>query len=225
MNINIIEAITKSPLRRSLYHFTRVRNLQAIAHLDGLYSSALLSPEFSEGIRRNETKHIAVYGQSIVLNAHLRIHPEMMDPDTTEEHFRACLDRHVFLWPTERDCLAMANMYSRREPNESFAILQFAAYELLADHYAAIKLSKYDSGSSPRYPHRTSYRKSCRMFLPLDSFRQTTDRLVPIKPSEIKEVLVENTLVPLSKYLQTVYCSEVLQVPSEWRALVKPLLL
>lgn len=225
MNISIIEDITKSPLRRSLYHFTRVSNLQSLANLDSLYSSALLSPEFSRGIRRSEARHIHVNDQSIVLNAHLRIQPEMMDPDTTEEQFRACLDHHVFLWPTERDCLAMANMYSRREHNESFAILQFAAYELLADHFATVKLSKYDSGSSPRYPHRTSYRKSCRMFLPLESFRQTTDRLVPTKPSEIKEVLVEDKLGPLSKYLQTIYCSEVLQVPVMWRPLVKPLIL
>ncbi|MRN52759.1 DUF7002 family protein [Paenibacillus monticola] len=225
MNTIIIEDITKSPLRRSLYHFTRVRNLQAIATLDGLYSSALLSPEFSKGIRRSEVKHIYVNDQSIVLNAHLRIQPEMMDADTTEEQFRTCLDHHVFLWPTERDCLAMANMYSRREPSEAFAILQFAAYELLADHFAAIKLSKYDSGSSPRYPHRTSYRKSCRMFLPLDSFSKTTDRLIPSKPSEIKEVLIEDKLAPLSKYLQTIYCSEILQVPSRWRPLVRPLIL
>jgi hypothetical protein len=225
MNTTIIEDITKNPLRRSLYHFTRVRNLQAIANLDGLYSSAMLSPEFSKGIRRNEATHIYFNEQTVVLNAHLRIRPEMMDPDTTEEQFRACLDHHVFLWPTERDCLAMVNMYSRREPNESFAILQFAAYELLSDHFAAIKLSKYDSGSSPRYPHRTSYRKSCKMFLSLDSFRKTTDRLVPSKPSEIKEVLVEVKLLPLSKYLQTVYCSEVLQVPTMWRSLVKPLIL
>lgn len=144
-----LAAITKSPLRRSLYHFTRARNLPGIAGLDRLAASVLLDPEHACGMHRTTLQQSRYQGRSVWLNAHLRITPEAMAPDTTPEQFRACLDRHVFLWPTERDCLAMAAMYSRREPGEHFAILKFSAYELLSDHFEHIRLSKYDSGSSP----------------------------------------------------------------------------
>ena len=116
MKQSLIENITKSPLRRSLYHFTRARNLQAMAALDALFAPAVLSPDHAAGARRTSALQISYAGQSAVLNAHLRIRPEAMDPGTTAEEFRLCLDRHVFLWPTWRDCQAMAAMYSRREP-------------------------------------------------------------------------------------------------------------
>ncbi|MFF2907246.1 DUF7002 family protein [Paenibacillus sp. NPDC057934] len=221
--MDIVADITKSPLRRSLYHFTRARNLQAIAHFDALYPPSVIAPHLSKGKRRSE-KHSTLFNeQAVILNAHLRITDEAMDPDTTPEQFRACLDRHVFLWPTKRDCLAMLGMYSRREPDESFAILQLDAAALLTDHFGIIALSKYDSGSSPRYPHRMSYRKSCKMFLPLNRFRQSTATFVPGKPSEIKEVLVAGPLTPLSKYLQTVYCTAESLVPQRWKALAETL--
>lgn len=220
MNTTILESITKSPLRRSLYHFTRARNLPAIAELDGLYASARLDPDYAQGIRR-ETLHQAQYkGLPVWLNAHLRIVPGAMAPDTTLEQFRACLDRHVFLWPTVRDCLAMYIMYSRREPGETFAVLKFSAYDLLRDNFGRIRLSKYDSGSSPRYPHRMSYRKSSEMLLPLGQFIQAAGPSIPHKPSEIKEVLVEDQLIPVSRYLQTVYCSDPGQVPEVWKMIV-----
>ncbi|MFC3748590.1 DUF7002 family protein [Paenibacillus sp. GCM10012306] len=223
MDISIVADITKSPLRRSLYHFTRASNLQAIAHFDALYSPSVIAPHLSKGIRRS-LKHSTLFNeQSVVLNAHLRITDDAMDPSTTPEQFRTCLDRHVFLWPTKRDCLTMLGMYSRREPDESFAVLQLDAAALLTDHFDVIALSKYDSGSSPRYPHRMSYRKSCEMFLPLHRFKQSTATFVPSKPSEIKEILVAGPLTPLSKYLQTIYCTAESLVPLRWNALAKPL--
>ncbi|MFC6651819.1 DUF7002 family protein [Paenibacillus rhizoplanae] len=223
MNPALIAAITKSPLRTSLYHFTRARNLPAMAALDALYAPAVLSPGHAAGLRRTTTLQVEYGGQTAMLNAHLRITPEAMDPYTTPEEFRRCLDRHVFLWPTWRDCLAMAAMYSRREPDESFAILQFSAPELLTGQFDRIRLSKYDSGSSPRFPHRMSYRKSCGMLLPLAEFMSIARRDIPTKPSEIKEVLVEGQLSPLSRYLQAVYCSEIQRVPEIWQPVCQPL--
>ncbi|WP_379144804.1 DUF7002 family protein [Paenibacillus sp. sgz500992] len=222
MKTTTLAAITKSPLRRSLYHFTRARNLPAIAGLDRLAASVLLDPEHACGVHRATLQQTRYQGRSVWLNAHLRITPEAMDPETTPEQFRACLDRHVFLWPTERDCLAMAAMYSRREPGEHFAILKFPAYELLSDHFEHIRLSKYDSGSSPRYPHRMSYRKSCGMLLPIERFMEAAGHSIPTKPSEIKEVLVEQQLTPVSRYLQTVYCSDPGQIPEVWKPLFMP---
>lgn len=225
MNPSLIDAITKSPLRTSLYHFTRAANLSAIAALDGLYSSAALSPAHADGERRTAAHRVSYAGQNAVLNAHLHITPEAMAPGTTVEEFRRCLDRHVFLWPTWRDCLAMAAMYSRREPGEIFAVLKLDARQVLADHFSRIRLSKYDSGSSPRFPHRMLYRKSCAMLLPLAEFMSAAGQAIPSKPSEIKEVLVEGSLSPISRYLQTVYCSQPQLVPELWQPVCEPLIL
>ncbi|MEC0172371.1 DUF7002 family protein [Paenibacillus graminis] len=226
MDHTIIDAMTKSQLRGSLYHFTRARNLPGMAALDAIFASSLLYPEYANGVRRTEAREAAFNGQLAVLNAHLRITPEaIMGPGTTAEQFRACLDRHVFLWPTKRDCMAMASMYSRREPGEAFAILRFAARPLLTEHFDHIRLSKYDSGSSPRYPHRMSYRKSCDMLLPIGQFMTKKGAALPAAPSQIKEVLVELQLTPLSRYLQTVYCSDPGRVPVAWSAIREPLVL
>ncbi|ASA21483.1 DUF7002 family protein [Paenibacillus donghaensis] len=223
MNNSIIQDITRSPLRRSLFHFTRTRNLQAICALDALYAADVIAPQYAGGIHREELQLAEYEGKKILLNAHLRIKPELMDPDTSVQEFHACLDRHVFLWLTERDCLTMAAMYARREPEETFAILQFAAYELMQEHYEAVRLSKYDSGSSPRYPHRVAYHKSCRMLLPLSQFKHRLESLVPVKASEIKEVLIEHRLAPISRYLQTLYCSDPERVPEAWRTIARPM--
>ncbi|MBW4082588.1 DUF7002 family protein [Paenibacillus sp. S150] len=223
MDKSVIAAITKSPLRASLYHFTRAGNLQSMAALDGIFASALLCPEYANGIRRTATRAAIYNGQPAVLNAHLRIAPEAMEAGTTAEQFRACLDRHVFLWPAERDCMTMAAVYSRREPGEAFAILKLDAYSLLTDHFDHIRLSKYDSGSSPRYPHRMSYRKSCGMLLPIGQFMTEKRPAVPDKPSQIKEVLVEYKLTPLSRYLQAMYCSDPRLAPGAWSAICEPL--
>ena len=225
MNPSLIDAITKSPLRSSLYHFTRAANLPAIAALDSLYSSAMLSPAHADGERRTTTHQISYAGQNAVLNAHLRIRPEAMAPGTTAEEFRRCLDRHVFLWPTWRDCLAMAAMYSRREPGEPFAVLKLDARQVLSAHFTRIRLSKYDSGSSPRFPHRMLYRKSCAKLLPLTKFMSSTGQAIPSKPSEIKEVLVEGKLSPISHYLQTIYCSQPQLVPEIWQPVCEPLII
>ncbi|MNO28207.1 hypothetical protein D3C76_180950 [compost metagenome] len=225
MDHSIIDAMTKSPLRSSLYHFTRARNLLGMAALDCICASSLLCPAYANGVRRTEVRESIYNGQLAVLNAHLRITPEAMKAGTTAEQFRACLDRHVFLWPTERDCMAMAAMYSRREPGETFAILKLAARPLLTGHFNHIRLSKYDSGSSPRYPHRMSYRKSCDMLLPIRQFMTEKGSAIPTTPSQIKEILVEHQLTPLSRYLQTVYCSDPGLVPAAWRAIREPLVL
>lgn len=218
-HILVVQAITNSPLRRSLYHFTRARNLPAIAELDALYSSALLDPDYACGIRRTSLHPAEYQGHPVWLNAHLRITPEAMAPETTPGQFRACLDRHVFLWPTERDCRAMYTRYSRREPEETFVVLKLSAYQLLLDNFAQIKLTKYDSGSSPRYPHRMYYRKSREMLLPAAQFMRSDEPAVPCKPSEIKEVLVEGRLTPVSRYLQTVYCRDPGLVPASLKPL------
>ncbi|MEK4517016.1 hypothetical protein NSS64_17130 [Paenibacillus sp. FSL H8-0122] len=225
MNPSLIDAMTKSPIRTSFYHFTRAVNLPAMAALDAIYSSAVLSPAHAAGERRTAAHRVSYAGQATILNAHLRITPEAMAPGTTAEEFRRCLDRHVFLWPTWRDCLAMAAMYSRREPGEVFAVLKLDARSVLAGHYTRIRLSKYDSGSSPRFPHRMSYRKSCAMLLPLAEFMSSTGQDIPVKPSDIKEVLVEDKLAPLSQYLQAVYCSQPQLVPELWQPMCQPLLL
>lgn len=225
MTPSLIDAITKSPLRTSLYHFTRAVNLPAMAALDAIYSSAALSPAHADGERRTAAHRVNYAGQNAVLNAHLRIKPEAIAHGTTVEEFRRCLDRHVFLWPTWRDCLAMAAMYSRREPGEPFAVLKLDARKVLAAHFSRIRLSKYDSGSSPRFPHRMLYRKSCAMLLPLAEFMSATGQAIPSKASEIKEVLVEGWLAPISEYLQTVYCSQPRLVPELWQPVCQPLIL
>lgn len=225
MNLSLIDAITKSPLRTSLYHFTRAANLPAIAALDALYSSAALSPAHADGERRTRAQQVSYAGLAAVLNAHLRIKPEAMAPGTTVEEFRRCLDRHIFLWPTWRDCLAMAAMYSRREPGETFAVLKLDARQVLAANFSRIRLSKYDSGSSPRFPHRMLYRKSCAMLLPLAEFMSATGQAIPSKASEIKEVLVEDKLSSINRYLQTVYCSQPQLVPELWQPVCQPLIL
>lgn len=111
----------------------------------------------------------------------------------------------------------MLEIYSRREPDEAFAILQLDAYSLLCDFYDTVKLSKYDSGSSPRYPTRCSYKKSLQMFLTLNEFEITREALVPSKPSEIREVLVEDKVTNLSHYIQAVYSGRSAVIPGNLR--------
>ncbi len=137
----------------------------------------------------------------MTLNSHLRIADSMIDPSTTQEQFRAYIDQHVFFWPTLRYCREMLAMYTRREPDEGFAILEFDAYRLLSESGDNVYVSKYDSGSSPRFPARCSYKKSMEMFLPLREFENTDSRLVPTKASEIKEILIRDEITHLSDYL------------------------
>lgn len=218
----VIAAVTKPSGRKSLYHFTRGSNLPAIAYFDTLWSSGSLDP-YSAGARRSEPKGVKHGEHSITLSAHLRIADVMIDPSTTQEQFRACLDRHVFFWPTLPDCRKMMDTYARREPDEGFAVLEFDAYSLLSAFYAAAKLSKYDSGSSPRYPAHCSYRKSSGMFLPLDSFQRVTNPTVPAKASEIREVLIEDQVTNVSKHLRAVYADPRSVLPECWLGLAKPL--
>src|SRR4051812_9967162 len=109
---DILVDITKSKGRKFLYHFTRVRNLAAIAHFDALMSSKHLNPELV-GERRTEARLVNYQSYAITINAHLRIKETMFDPSVTQEQFRDCLDRHVFFWPTERDVLKMLDTYTR----------------------------------------------------------------------------------------------------------------
>lgn len=218
----VITAVTKAKSRKSLYHFTRVRNLPAIAHFDALLSSYNIDPHFS-GERRSEAKEVIYDEFSITINAHLRIPDRMIDAAITQEQFRACLDQHVFFWPTLKDCLKMMDTYARRESDEGFAILEFDANSLLWENYSAVKLSKYDSGSSPRYPTHCSYKKSPAMFLPLNRFKSVWNNTVPVKASEIREVLIEERVKNVSNYLQSVYVDHREDVPDCWRSLVRPL--
>lgn len=215
MNVSVVKKITNSSKRKSLFHFTRVRNLRSIAHLDALYACLTVDPSLSNE-RRVVRKEVQFHGHVFVANAHLRIADQMMDPQTTQEEFRHYLDQHVFFWPTQRDCLKMLQIYSRREPEESFAILQLDAEGVLNDFYDAAKLSKYDSGSSPRFPNRCSYKKSLQMFLPLNQFEIAREHDVPTKPSEIREVLVEEKVTNLSQYLQAIYSESSVGIPGKW---------
>ncbi|TVY11351.1 DUF7002 family protein [Paenibacillus cremeus] len=216
MSDPVLTKITNSPKRKSLFHFTRVRNLLSMVQQDALYSSHQADPAWSNG-RREVRREIHFHGQVYIANAHLRIADQMMAANTTHQQFYHYLDQHVFFWPTYRDCLKMLEMYSKREPQEAFAILQLDAYSLLFDYHNRVKLSKYDSGSSPRYANRCSYKKSLQMFLPLEQFEMVRENDVPTKPSEIREVLVEEKVTNLSRYLQAVYCNEMKEIPDGWR--------
>ncbi|MBP1989803.1 DUF7002 family protein [Paenibacillus eucommiae] len=218
----IVPLITKAKSRKSLFHFTRVRNLQVVADLDALLSSYQINPD-SEGERRLKAVEVNYEGHSITINAHLRISDLVMDAATTLEQFRAFLNRHVFFWPTLKDCQKMISTYARREPHEKFAVLEFDASSLISEHYPAVKLSKYDSGSSPRFPTRCSYKKSLDMFVPLNRFKTLVNNTVPTKASEIREVLIEDKVVNVSKYLQAVYVDYYEDAPACWRIIVRPL--
>lgn len=204
MKEQVIADITKSPNRRSLFHFTRVRNLPAIAHYDALLSSFTIHPGHI-GERRSEPLELTVGDYAITINPHLRIANGMLEPSITLQQFRAALDRHVFFWPTWQDCQKMLDTYSRREPKERFAILEFDAYALLMAHFSAAKLSKYDSGSSPRYPQHCSYKKSPEMWLPLEDYKRVKKATVPVRASEVKEVLIEDRVSGLSKHLKAIH--------------------
>lgn len=217
----VIREWTQSPARQYLYHFTRARNLPSISHFDTLFSSGTFAPA-DRGTRRSQPVEVKAGPFTITLNAHLRIPDSMMSPSTTQEQFRACLDRHVFFWPTLRDCRCMMETYHKREPEESFAVLKLDAYALLRDHYPDVRISKYDSGSSPRFPKSCTYRKSPDILLPLVCYKKRTDRTVPSKASDIKEILVERRVNNLSGYLISIYVQPGAAVPDRWRALVRP---
>ncbi|WP_135551331.1 DUF7002 family protein [Paenibacillus cymbidii] len=218
----VLVSIARSPRRSSLYHFTRAGNLPAIAGMDALLSSRSIDPAWT-GERRQAAKEVPLGGRGATINAHLRIPDRMLADGVTQAQFRACLDRHVFFWPTWSDCRHMLDTYTRREPQTSFAVLQFDTVSLLREHYEAAKLSKYDSGSAPRYAAACTYRKSPAMFLPLREFGRTVDRLVPRTPSEIREVLIEDRAEGLSRHLTAVYADTVALVPDQWRDRAQPL--
>ena len=221
MTDSLIAAITKSKGRKFLYHFTRVSNLPAIAHFDALLSSHLINPH-STSERRSAACKVNYDDFSVTINAHLRIPDIMIDPSTTQDQFRASLDQHVFFWPTLRDCQKMMDTYARREPEEGFAVLKLDAHRLLSNYYTSTKLSKYDSGSSPRFPANCSYKKSEAMFLPLHEFKRVTNRIVPTKASEIKEILIADKVHDVTNYLLAIYVEDYTFVPERWREFAKP---
>jgi hypothetical protein len=219
---DVVAAITKAESRKRLFHFTRASNLPAIAHYDALLSSHTINP-FMAGDRRLKAMKVSLQNHSITLNAHLKIPDSLIDASITQEQFRACLDSHVFFWPTVRDCQKMMETYTRREPEEGFAVLEFNAYSLLIAHYGAVKLSKYDSGSSPRFPARCLYKKSPDILLPINQFKMVSTSNVPAKPSEIKEIVIEEQVNKISQYLQAVYIEHDQDVPERWKRLIRPL--
>ena len=83
-----IALITKSPGRKSVFHFTRASNLQAMAHFDTLWSSHRMLPD-TMGERRTSKKEVFLEGTSITVNAHLRIPAAVMETNCTVEEFRA----------------------------------------------------------------------------------------------------------------------------------------
>jgi hypothetical protein len=188
---------------------------------NGLYSSGLVDTD-STGKRRVTRLEKEINGKMMILNSHLHIANSMMDPDTNLNQFRSFLDKHVFFWPTLRNCQKMIGMYGRREPDEAFVVLKFDAYLLLRDHYKSVRLSKYDSGSMPRYPSRCSYRKSLRMFLSLDEFKHSNNNLVPTRPFEIYEILISGKVDNLSSYLQAIYGGEANPSNPNWKKYYRP---
>ncbi|WNQ12662.1 hypothetical protein MJA45_06425 [Paenibacillus aurantius] len=218
----IIARITKSAGRKSVYHFTRAKNLTSIAHFDSLWSSYRILPH-SEGERRLTTNEAYHGGFEITVNPNLRIPANLMKRDCTVEQFRSYLDRHVFFWPTRQDCFKMLTTYQRREPSEHFAVLELEASPLLLAHWKSVRLSKYDSGSSPRFPKNCKYRKSLEMFLPLADFGRKNDYSIPVMPSEIKEILIENQACFISRFLKGVYSDNPEEVPINWLGLSKSL--
>ncbi|MNO06967.1 hypothetical protein D3C81_2289730 [compost metagenome] len=59
------------------------------------------------------------------------------------------------------------------------------------------------------------------MLLPAKQFMQTVGEAVPCRPSQIKEVLVEIVLSPISRYLHTLYCSDPGLVPEVWKPIMQ----
>jgi hypothetical protein len=221
MSDTAVSAITKAQDRKRLFHFTRAKNLPAIVHFDTLFSSYQMDPS-QIGERRLTPRNLQYQDQQVTINSHLRIAESMIDASTTQEEFRAFLDRHVFLWPTLKDCQKMMATYARREPEEAFAVLAFDASALLTNYFAQVTLSKYDSGSSPRFPNHCSYKKSLAMFLPLDQFGLIKNDLVPSTPSQIKEVLIDDQMAGVSELLTAVYVSNGGEIPANWRGLARP---
>lgn len=218
---DIVANVTRAKGRKTLYHFTRASNLPAIAERDALRSSARLLPA-EAGRRREAPTMVRMGAHEVTLNAHLRIPDAMLREGCSQEAFRESLDRHVFFWPTIRDCRVMWEMYGRREQEETFAVLALDAHSLLAAHAAKVKLSKYDSGSAPRFPHRCRYRKSPDLFLTLADFGRVREGPVPLKPSDIREILVEEEVAPLSAFLQAVYVTPATSAPARWLELSRP---
>lgn len=218
----IVAEITRTVNRKSLFHFTRAENLTAIAHFDSLWSSSRIDPRLT-GERRLRAMKVTSDEYSMTINAHLKIPDIMMDASITQEQFRTCLDRHVFFWPTLKDCRKMMDTYARREPEERFAVLEFDANCLMIGNYSAVKLSKYDSGSAPRFPKTCSYRKSLEMFLPLDQFKLVSSTVVPSNASDIREVLIEDRVMNISDCLQSVYVDRCEEAPMLWRSLARPM--
>lgn len=222
MNEAIIEKIAR--LRPLLYHFTRSANLAYIIRTNSLLSASALHPQ-SAGERRTSPVEVPQNGGEAraILNPHLRIADSMMAEGVSQEEFRSWLNRHVFFWPTARDCRQMLEVYRRREPAGRFCVLALDTRLLLAAHSASARLTKYDSGSSPRFPHRCSYRKSPDMFLPLDRFGSSTRTDTPASVPEIKEVLVDSRITGVSQLLRTVYVGADEALTAGWDRLRQPL--
>lgn len=222
MSEAIIEKITR--LRPLLYHFTRSANLASIIRTNSLLAASVLHPQ-STGERRTSPVEVPQNNgeASAVLNPHLRIADSMMAEGVSQEEFRWWLNRHVFFWPTARDCRQMLQVYRRREPAGRFCVLALDTRLLLAAHSASARLTKYDSGSSPRFPHRCSYRKSPEMFLPLDRFGSSVRTDTPASVPEIKEVLVDGQVSGVSQLLRAVYSDADEALPADWDRLRQPL--
>lgn len=221
MNQAIIDTIARK--RPLLYHFTRMSNLASITASDQLLSASALCPQSSLERRRSPVEVSRMHGTA-TLNPHLRIADSMMEEGVTQEEFRSWLNRHVFFWPTAKDCRKMLEVYRRREPDGRFCVLALDTGAFLAAHYSDVRVTKYDSGSSPRFPHRCSYRKSPRMFLPLEQFMSVDRPDVPIAVGEIREVLVDSRVLGVTSLLRAVFAPPAGELPSDWNGVRRYLL-
>ncbi|WP_420329387.1 DUF7002 family protein [Paenibacillus gorillae] len=85
-------------------------------------------------------------------------------------------------------------------------------------------MTKYDSGSSPRFPDRCGYRKSLSIFLPIEQLGTVNRHDVPVKVSDIKEVLVAGGVTSISLHLKAMYADHPgTDIPEYWKALHQPL--
>ena len=60
------------------------------------------------------------------------------------------------------------------------------------------------------------------MFLPLHEFKRVTNRIVPTKASEIKEILIADKVHDVTNYLLAIYVEDYTFVPERWREFAKP---
>lgn len=218
--LQIVSTITNSSGRKFLFHNTDLRNIESIAYTDTLYSCQSVDPSLSYR-RRTEAIAINFNGFKFVANDQLKIHDEMMAPGVSKKAFRTFLDKHVFFWATHTDCKRMYKSYERKQPKNKRVVFKFNASDLLLQNFPRVKLCKYNSGSNPLNIRACNYRKGPHIFLPARLFLSKHSDDVPTSPAQIREILIEEKVKHISKYIDTIYCHNKSDLPSHWKKFYK----